>query len=796
MKKWIVFSFILFLFTLNHTQAVESNYAGLLGKIRGQVLDEATQNPLQAVNIMVDGAQLGTASDENGNYIIERIPPGIYRIRFMMMGYKTRIVNNVVVNPNKTTWQQIELKSTVLEGEDVVVTAGYFHEAKDAVVSNRSVDYEEIRMDPGSVMDIQRVVQVLPAVVSGSDQENEIIVRGGMPGENLFIMDNIEIPNPNHFGYQGAGGGPINMINTLMVRRVDFYAGAFPARYGDKASSVLDIALRDGNREKISGQVYLGMSGAGALLEGPIGGGKGSYILSGQKSFLDLIISSTGLTAVPHYYSLQGKLTYDLTKNDRILINGIYGNDEITIEDDESGYGRGAENVRSLSHQYAVGGTWRHLFGDKGFSRVTLSQTLNYWNQYVYNPSGYAYYKNVSTEIERTLKAEVTFLPFEKTELNFGGQIKSIPFDLYQWSGPDTLCIYDTSVSPPAYIGDSLYYDAYLQDIQKTTMKAALFGQVKQQLLSRLTATLGLRFDYFDYTGKHAIDPRLGLTCALTPVTNLNLAYGQHSQTPAYIYVSGHPLNKNLDYYRTQQVVLGVEHLFREDIRGTLEIFYKDYQGVPVSESSLSPDPFDAAYGHLINKGEGYARGIEVFLQKKRSKHHYFTISYSYSNAKAYDPRYGKPYPWDYDYRHVFTFVSGLRFDLRDKIWYQKMSKNLFYNLFSWILPFADQVEIGIRWRYLGGRPYTQPEYIAHFQAWIVPPGADINTERYPAYHRLDIRLDRRFMFKNWNMVTFIDIMNVYARDNIWMYAYQSDGTIDNIYQFQVFPVGGITIEF
>ena len=91
---------------------------------------------------------------------------------------------------------------------------------------------------------------------------------------------------------------------------------------------------------------------------------------------------------------------------------------------------------------------------------------------------------------------------------------------------------------------------------------------------------------------------------------------------------------------------------------------------------------------------------------------------------------------------------------------------------------------------------YTKPVHIPRYQTWIVPPTADINTERYPAYHRLDIRLDRRFMFKKWNMVTFIDIMNVYARDNIWMYAYQSDGTIDNIYQFQVFPVGGITIEF
>ncbi len=245
----------------------------------------------------------------------------------------------------------MELTSTILESDGVVVTAGYFHEAKDAVVSNRSMDFEEIRSDPGSAEDVQRAVQALPSVVSGSDSQNDIIVRGGMPGENLFIMDNIEIPNPNHFGYQGVGGGPVNMVNTYFIRKVDFYAGAFPAKYGDKASSVMDISLRDGNRERYAGHFYLGMSGAGAMAEGPLPGKKGSWILSARKSFLDLIISSTGLSAVPKYYSLQGKISYDINSKNKLLIKGIYGNDKIKIEDEGTGgYSRGAENVRSLSH--------------------------------------------------------------------------------------------------------------------------------------------------------------------------------------------------------------------------------------------------------------------------------------------------------------------------------------------------------------------------------------------------------------------------------------------------------------
>lgn len=768
------------------------------GVIRGRVFDEATQSPLVAVNIMLEGTRMGTAADNQGMYVIDNIPPGIYNMRFTMIGYETRVINNVVVNPGKTTWQQIELKSTILKGEGVVVTAGYFSEAKDAVVSSRRVDYEEIRMDPGSAEDLQRVMQVLPAVVSGADQDNEIIVRGGMPGENLFIMDHIEIPNPNHFGDQGVGGGPINMLNSHFVRKIDFYAGAFPARYGDKASSVMDVSLRDGDREHMTGHGYLGMSGAGLIVEGPIQGGHGAYMFSGRKSFLDLIISSTGLTAVPKYYNFQGRVVYDLTPSHQLIMNGIYGNDKITIrdEEEESGYQRGAENVRSWSHQYALGLTWRALLGQKGFSRVTLSQTLNHWDQEVWDENDKIYYTNLSTEIERTLKLDITYQFNKKIELNVGGHFKSIPFDIHQWADRDTLFNYDVSVDPPQQIGVYRTYDEYKHDHDLTTLKASLFGQLKWTPYSRITCNFGLRGDYFDYTGNTAVDPRLGFSFALNPSTNINLALGQHSQAPSYIQVSAHPLNKDLEYKYTQQIVLGFERLFREDIRGTLEFFYKDYRQVPVGSAQTTPDPFDSSNGRLLSQGKGFAKGVEFFLQKKLTGHYHFALSYAYSVSMGYDPRYNRTYHWDYDYGHVFTFVSGLHFNLIHQPWYQNITHHVLYKIFGWMLPFADQVEIGIRWRYLGGRPYTQPIYYPQLQNWFVDETVPYNTERYPVYHRLDFRLDKRYMMSGWNMVFYLDIINIYGRDNIWMYSYQEDGAKKDILQFQVFPVGGITIEF
>lgn len=766
------------------------------GILAGRVMDESTESPLAGAMVLIQGTELGASADDEGRFTVEPVPPGIYNVRFVMMGYESRVVNTVVVNPGRTTIRVIPMKPTVLRHEGVDVTAGHFHGAKDAVVSNRSMDQEEIRTDAGSAEDIQRVVQALPAVVSGGDQENEIIVRGGMYGENLFVMDHIEIPNPNHFAFQGAGGGPVNMINNEFVRQADFYAGAFPARYGDKASSVLDISLREGNRRRRTGHAALGMSGAGLTVEGPLAGGKGSYMLSGRKSFLDLIISSTGMTSVPHYYNLQAKAVYDLDEDDQILVNGIFGDDWIHIrEEDDSAYNQGTDDVTAKSRQYAAGATWRHLFSERGYSKVTLSRTFNHWD----NTARYDVTKrftNLSTEIEHTLRAEAVFQPSESLELGFGGAVKSIPLDLAVTWSADTLFEWDNSRRPPKITGIHATYPEYDRARHVTTSKASGFGQVKFHPVRRLTALLGLRADYFDYTREHAVDPRLGFSYALTPRSCVNLAFGRHSQSPAYVQLASHPDNRNLGYKETRQAVAGLERLFRDDIRGTVEVFYKDYRGVPIDPADLTDDPYDSGDERLVARGKGNARGIECFLQKKMSGPFHATLSYSYSLSRGVDPRNGEEFNWDFDFRHVFTAIGGARWDLRDKGWYRSLNRKSWYKWVDWMLPFADQVEAAVKWRYLGGRPHTAPTYKPEYHTWIVDPATPLNAERYPVYHRLDFRLDRRYMFDGWNLVTYIDVMNVYGRENVWDYSYNSDGSKQKILQYQVFPVGGVTVEF
>ena len=151
----------------NRLTAGEKSHPGKrLGRIHGQVVDETTQRPLPNANIVLTGTQMGAAADTNGYFRIERVPIGSYNVKVLMMGYESRLLLNVIVNPGRTTYLKVELQAKVLQTKAVVATAGYFREAKDAVVSNESLDFEEIRSDPGSVEDVQRVVQALPSVVS------------------------------------------------------------------------------------------------------------------------------------------------------------------------------------------------------------------------------------------------------------------------------------------------------------------------------------------------------------------------------------------------------------------------------------------------------------------------------------------------------------------------------------------------------------------------------------------------------------------------------------------------------
>jgi hypothetical protein len=194
-------------------------------------------------------------------------------------------------------------------------------------------------------------------------------------------------------------------------------------------------------------------------------------------------------------------------------------------------------------------------------------------------------------------------------------------------------------------------------------------------------------------------------------------------------------------------------------------VYNKDYSDYPAGQSD--------ANRVLVNEGEGYARGVDVFLQKELTEHLYGLVSYSYSVSRAKTPRLGE-FDWDYDYRHVFTLMGGYRV--------------------------SDKWEFSGKWRYIGGRPYTPVIDSFEWSPGNWEPIYDEkhpNSERFPAYHRLDLHLERRFHFSNWNLVTFFEVENVYNRRNVWVYRWnRGERKTEAVYQFSLLPVGGFRVEF
>ncbi len=784
------------------------------GHIRGIVVDNKTQQPLPGVSVMLVGTDQGTATDLDGSFYLRNLRPGSYHIRFLMMGYEPQTKLNLPVSPDRTLILNIDLVQTVLAMEGVVVTADFFKKAKDAVISDRSVDFTEIINDPGSSMDVQRMMQSLPSVVSGSDQYNEIVVRGGAPGENLFVMDHIEIPNPNHFGEIGTGGGPVCMINPLFIDNVDFYAGSFPARFGDKASSVMDVKLREGNREKFESNLDMGMSGIGAQVEGPFNRKNGSYLFSYHKSFLDLIIANTGLTAVPQYYNTQGKIVYDLSSKHKLIWNGIYGKDRIDVVNQDKKASRGAENVNVRGYEYATGLSLKSLWNSNTYSLLTLSQVANNWWYRGFYDNGAVYFRTNNTETETSLKGDLVYRIDKGNEITTGFSLKNLNFDTYYWADRDTIFgyAYYLNGAPAAQIThdwplagvidssavvDTVRISPALNlDENIYTAKYATHLQWKYSPWQKLTIVAGVRWDYFAYTKFQSVSPRLGISFSLTPVTKINAGYGRHYQSPLNLLLLADPANKHLKSKYTDQFVIGLEHLFARDIRATIELYSRRYHNISIYKSQTTLDSLDMDY-QMLSTGKGHVEGVELFIQKKLFDRFHWIGSYSYYVAKQSDPRYpDREYNAPFDYRQVLTVVFGYREKLMDKSWYQQLKETTVYKIAGWLMPFGDEVELSVRWRYLGGKPYTKPTYDPYLRRWYVPSEQDYNTSRFPAYHRLDIQYNQRYIFKKVNLVMYIDIQNIYNRDNIWDYTYNGDGTISRISQYSLFPVGGFILEF
>ncbi len=740
------------------------------GSIRGSVIDAETKSPLVGTNVILMGTTMGAATDLEGNFLIPNVPVGHYTLQFDYIGYAQLKKSDVIVRSQRVTSVQASLKASTLEMETITVTGGYFTPAEDQPTSAANFSHEEIRRAPGSAGDVSRILMSLPSVAKVDDQTNSLIVRGGSPVENAFFIDNIEIPNINHFPTQGSSGGPIGMVNVDFIQEVNFYTGGFSSIYGDRLSSIMDITFREGNTDEFDGQLDLNFAGFGGVAEGPLPGQRGSWLFSARRSYLDLVVKAfnVGTSVVPRYGDYQGKISCHVNPSHRLTLLGILGDDhnspdqEAALEHEMVAYGDQDLTMGT------TGLNWRALWGSNGYSNTSLSYTTQKFNEDFYETSTTMHLmRNRSLETSSILR-NINHLRLGKgNSVEFGLEVKHLTADYDNFFAEYTDALGDT-------------VPQFILDRRSSTDKMAAFISLTTRPLPRLATTLGLRWDHFTFSQNGALSPRCSFTWRLTDGTSLNGSTGLFRQSLPLVLLLQNGANKDLQIPRAVHYVIGVDHLLNENTKFTLEVYQKDYDHFPLDPTQPALfliDELTYRYGFFFNHdrlsdtGRAYTRGLEVMVQKRLARD-----VYGLASASFFRSRYrGGDGIWRdrvFDNRAIFSLEGG----------YKPNNK--------W--------EFSIRWIYAGGPPYTP--FDAEKSRAISRAVLDaerINASRYPDYHSMNLRFDRRFHFSGSNLVFYFSVWNIYDRKNVAQYFWNEvDNRQDVIYQWSVLPIFGLEYEF
>jgi hypothetical protein len=762
MKRFILFG-ILVLFYSNFISAQENEQP--TGTVSGRVISEMTQRGLPSVTIRVVGTEIGGFTNPEGKFVLENVPVGIRNISFTAIGFEKFVATDVSVGSGRPTVLEVQLAEKVIELEGVEVKGSYFQKTVEASTSTQTLNFEDIRRTPGVLEDVIRATQLLPGVNVTGGGRNDLIVRGGAPYENLFIVDGVQVNDINHFGSQGSTGGPLSIINIDFVRNVEFSAGGFGARYGDRLSSLTDIKLRNGNEESFGGKATISASQFGLNLEGPIGDG-GSWLFSARRSYLDFIFNAAGFSFVPEYWDYQGKINYRLNKDNILSFVTVSAVNDVKLNNDE--LDNRYENSRvAVPEQYQnfSGLTWKHLF-KKGFSTITFGSSYRRFTTFQNDSNLVEIFRNESLEGEFKLNASIDWKIGEKSEIafgnqtNFGGMLEYdilIPGDYRE----------DNTGTPRPYSVDTTF----------NTIKNGTFVSYSTAIgNNRITA--GIRGDYYNFTiDKYFVSPRLSYSYTINENSTIIASAGRFYQSPSYIWLVGAE-NQELNPIRADQGVIGYSHTPREDVKIQLEAYYKKYDNylarVWRPQAVLAPSGFDdissdIPYGlePLSNAAEGESYGVELFIQKKLSDIPLYGLLSLTLSESRFTSIEGEERPGTFDSRFIMNLSAGYRFG---PLW-----------------------EVSAKFRLATGQPTTpfNPDGSINF--------AEYNSgERLPVFHTLDARVDRRWNFDNFTLITYIDIQNLYNRKNVSEISFNfrtMEQELDES-EIGILPSIGVSLEF
>ncbi|MFI3286857.1 MAG: TonB-dependent receptor [Rikenellaceae bacterium] len=744
--------------------------------VRGQVTSYATGLPQQYVEVRIVGTSMTTLTDVEGFYIFENAPSGYRKLLFNGFGFAELISEPLFLTKANPVTLDVELKQALKQVSAVVVKGRTIRRTEEPPVGAKKLDIQQIEKSPGGTRDISKVVQNLPGVAATSIDRNDLIVRGGGANENRFFLDRIEIPVLNHFQTQGASGGNASIVNSDFLSSATLYTSAFPANRGNALSSVLDLRMKEGNKERFKTKFSIGASDVSLTIDTPLGD-KSSLIASYRISYLQFLFSALKLPFLPTYQDAQFKYTY--RPNDRsslkiIALGSLDKNRLNTTMDDLSPSREQLLDVLPELDQwsYVLGGVYTYIFDDASLDVVVshnrLNNNIDKWQDNDYD--SLQTFKMTSNETELKSRVQYNKRLSGGFTLNTGVEFEG------GW--------YDNNTAQVIYLDDVPYENAYSTDL--SLFSYALFATVNKRFFDEtLRVMLSLRMDGSDYNDitknpLRQLSPRLAVGWQFAEKFSLSANIGRYYQEPSYTTMGyrnseGELVNRDrVEYIGSNQVTVGVDYVPRQTERLALEIFYKGYDHYPMSLidstaiGSSSLDYYAVGAEPVASVGKAYSCGLELSYRNDDLWGFVLFTSYTYCVSK-----YAK---LDEDFQPTDTYVST-NWDYR----------HLFNILLS--IDLGKGWEIGTRWRFAGGAPYTpyDLDLSSSVSSWNtnLEPVLDYslyNSERLEPFHQWDIRVDKTWYFDRWSLGLYLDVQNLYNYSYLEQDIYLAETDVNGNY--------------
>jgi hypothetical protein len=714
--------------------------------VSGFISDSANGEMLFGASVFAVGTSKGAAANEYGFYSLS-LPAGTYTFRYSYVGFKPKEVTFTLTQDLK---KDIKLKSAVVTTEEVVIKADRNQDqVQSTQTSAISIPIEKIKNIPtiGGETDIIKVVQLMPGIKRGGEGQSQMFVRGGSGDDNLILLDEATVYNVAHlFGF-------FSVFNNDALKDMTVYKGGFPAQYGGRLSSVMDIRMKDGNNDKFHAVGGIGLLSSHLTVEGPIIKNKSSFLISARRSYIDKVVKLAygGENVLPYYfYDANLKLNYNLSEKDRIFVSSYIGDDVLaTKTGSDSSFFDGGFRLGN----FTATTRWNHTFSPRIFSNLSLIHTRFRYDVEAKIPGNS--FLTQSRISDYGMKDDYSYFVSPVNTIRFGAS-------------------YTMHIFRPNVVSTSGEISDYLRSREGNkvyTNEIGLYYNQELALDSTFKINYGMRLSGLATT--HAFyfnpEPRISAVWNFRKTQSVKLSYSRMAQYLHLVSSSSVALPTDLWYPVTKTIrpliadqVAAAYNLNVPKLQTlfTVEAYYKSLKNlIEYREGAVLILNDD--YEKELVSGKGHAYGFEFFAQRTEGKlTGWIGYTISWSIREFPDLNNGKPYYAKFDRRHDLSIVATYEFTKRFSVaavWVYSTGQRFTPVTGNFLMPDASLSQVN-----------TLPIY------------SDKNAIQLPPAHRLDInfvlksRLDRKWM--RWTGEWQIGAYNVYNRAQPYKIKVVEDG--------------------